>query len=35
MRVKCTFVKDKLLGDNSNEICVELVEILKDRYEDD
>ena len=35
MKVACTFKKDTLRGHETNEIRVELIEILKDNYEDD
>lgn len=35
MKVACYFRKDTLKGHETNEIRVELKEILKDKYEDD
>ena len=35
LKVKAFFVKDTLRGDDDIEIRVELLEVLKDKYEDD
>ena len=35
LKVRATFVKDTLRGDNEIEISVELLEIMTDKYEDD
>ena len=35
LKVRATFVKDMLRGDNEIEISVELLEVLTDQYEDD
>ena len=35
LKVRATFVRDTLRGDNEIEIRVELLEVLTDRYDDD
>ena len=35
LKVRATFVKDTLRGDNEIEIVVELLEVMTDKYEDD
>ena len=35
MKVNCYFDKDTLKGDQTNEIILELKEIVKDKYEED
>ena len=35
LKVRATFVRDTLRGDNEIEIQVELIEVMTDRYDDD
>jgi hypothetical protein len=35
VKVKANFVKDTMRGDDSTEIKVELVQLMKDQYQDD
>ena len=35
LKVRATFIRDTLRGDNEIEIQVELIEVMTDRYDDD